>query len=207
MILRPSSVSVTTSPRRPFDVAGAAGSGFGRRPVSDAVPGAARMREIGGRTVRFAVSSVTARFGFGVCGSISETLSTAGFGAGSCSWLSAARLWRAGFLRGDGRESRFRRATVGLERPPKPALRAGDRAGFVPRSALSFRCFGSRQQLLCPRRPWNSWLRFSRGLRVRRRRLGRSGGLGRLARGRFGRRGFGRSFLLAFGSLKSCSWP
>ena len=37
-----------------------------------------RMREIGGRIVRLTVSSVTIRFGFGVCGSISETVSTVG---------------------------------------------------------------------------------------------------------------------------------
>jgi hypothetical protein len=41
------------------------------------------MREIGGRMVRFAVSAEAARFGFGTCGSISETLSTAVFGSGS----------------------------------------------------------------------------------------------------------------------------
>ena len=41
------------------------------------------MREIGGRMVRFTASSETARFGFGMCGSISETLSIAGFGSGS----------------------------------------------------------------------------------------------------------------------------
>ena len=36
-----------------------------------------RMREIGGRIVRLTDSSVAMRFGFGVCGSISETVSTA----------------------------------------------------------------------------------------------------------------------------------
>jgi hypothetical protein len=34
--------------------------------------------------VRFTASPETARFGLGMCGSISETLSTAGFGSGSC---------------------------------------------------------------------------------------------------------------------------
>jgi hypothetical protein len=37
-----------------------------------------RIREIGGRIVRF-ISSLGARLGFGVCGSMSETLSTGGF--------------------------------------------------------------------------------------------------------------------------------
>jgi hypothetical protein len=41
------------------------------------------MREIGGRNVRFTASPETARFGLGTWASISETLSTAGFGAGS----------------------------------------------------------------------------------------------------------------------------
>jgi hypothetical protein len=40
------------------------------------------MREIGGRIVRLVPSSVEARFGLGACGSISETLSTAGFTGG-----------------------------------------------------------------------------------------------------------------------------
>ena len=37
-----------------------------------------RIREIGGRMVRLTDSSVVTRFGFGVCGSISETVSTVG---------------------------------------------------------------------------------------------------------------------------------
>jgi hypothetical protein len=37
-----------------------------------------RIREIGGRIVRLTDSSVAIRFGFGVCGSISETVSTVG---------------------------------------------------------------------------------------------------------------------------------
>jgi len=41
------------------------------------------MREIGGRNVRFTASPDTARFGLGTWASINETLSTAGFGAGS----------------------------------------------------------------------------------------------------------------------------
>lgn len=40
------------------------------------------MREMGGRKVRFTASSETARFGFGTCSSISETVSITGFGAG-----------------------------------------------------------------------------------------------------------------------------
>jgi len=44
--------------------------------------GVARMREIGGRIARFTASSLGARFVFGACGSISETLSIAGLGGG-----------------------------------------------------------------------------------------------------------------------------
>jgi len=45
--------------------------------------GVARIREIGGRKVRFTASSETTRFGFGACSSISETVSITGLGAGA----------------------------------------------------------------------------------------------------------------------------
>jgi hypothetical protein len=46
------------------------------------------MREIGGRKVRFTASSETARFGFGTCSSIRETVSITGFGAGAVSGVA-----------------------------------------------------------------------------------------------------------------------
>jgi hypothetical protein len=76
MILRPSSVSTTSSPSPTGAGANAGGgSAFGG---SGAKADVLRIREIGGRIVRF-ISSLGARLGFGVCGSMSETLSTGGF--------------------------------------------------------------------------------------------------------------------------------
>ena len=96
MIFRPSSVSVSTSPISSAEVtaAGAAvtsGAGSG-------AAGVARIREIGGRKGRFTPSAAGARFGFGVCGSIRETLSTTGFGAGTGSEADGAAGLAGGFF-------------------------------------------------------------------------------------------------------------
>ncbi|MBA3544670.1 MAG: hypothetical protein H0T83_09570 [Chthoniobacterales bacterium] len=53
--------------------------------------------EIGGSTERLAVASEAARFGFGICGSISETASVAGFGGGGAGAVGAG-AGAVGFL-------------------------------------------------------------------------------------------------------------
>lgn len=76
MILRPSSVSAASS-----SAAGGAGAGGGGSTFAGSGAAAGvRIREMGGRMARL-VSSPGARFGFGACGSISDTLSITGFGA------------------------------------------------------------------------------------------------------------------------------
>lgn len=87
MILRPSSVSIVSSPAAGATAAGAAGGGstFVGSGGADGV----RMREIGGRIIRL-ISSFAARFALGACGSINETLSTADFAGsgGGAGWLA-----------------------------------------------------------------------------------------------------------------------
>src|ERR1041385_5278037 len=97
MILRPSSVSVSIPPA---SSAGgeATGGGVSSR-ITSGVGGLARIREVGGRIVRFTDSSGGTRFGFGTCGSINETLSTVcfgrGAGAGSIGGAVLAGVFRA----------------------------------------------------------------------------------------------------------------
>ena len=149
----------------------------------------ARMREIGGRIVRLTDSSVAARFGFGVCGSISETVSTVGFRRRlGRDWCGLRRL----LFRRDRRESRLGRRHgrvagrhLGLFGPIGRCLPVD--FGSDP---LAFGCLGCSSGL-------------DRSAGASRRRLGRSGGLRRVLR----RLGFGRRFRWHLNSLKICSWP
>src|SRR5450432_433257 len=81
MILRPSSVSSIASVVS-LVTAGAAGVTVFDGEAGSTTGGVGRIREMGGKNERLPPSSDGTRFGFGVCRSISETLSTTGLGGG-----------------------------------------------------------------------------------------------------------------------------
>src|SRR5262245_31829625 len=84
IIFRPSSVSTGLSSAFGPASSGATGDGSGSDRIGSGKTVEARIREIGGRMLRFVTSSTERRV-LGTCGSISETLSTTGLAAGGAS--------------------------------------------------------------------------------------------------------------------------
>lgn len=109
MIFRPSSVSVTASPTAAGGSTATGTAGFSA--TGAGAVGIARMREMGGRKVRFTASSETARFGFGTCSSIRETVSITGFGTGGGS-ATAGGAFGGAFLAVIGAKADFVAGTV-----------------------------------------------------------------------------------------------
>ena len=164
--------------------------------------GVARMREIGGRNERFTASSEDRRFGFGVCGSINETLSTAGFGTGGS---GAAQRFRAlaGFFAVIGAKADF----VARTAPPVWASAPPVAASWFRRARQVLSAWPQRGASSCF---WLSSWTFSRACprRGNESTTWRTRSLSRFAcRRALGAWFWSSSFSLAFKFLKICSWP
>lgn len=96
------------------------------------------MREIGGRTERLAASSEIGRFGFGVCGSINETVSTTGLGGGAGAAGASGFGTLAGFRAVMGAKAERVGATVAAGLRGEAGGFSGAGAGLVASITGSF---------------------------------------------------------------------
>ena len=192
MILRPSSVSASTSAvSSPVEAAGATVElrhELGRRSRFSRGYG-----KSAAGSVRLTASSVAIRFGFGVCGSISETVSTVGLvGASGAIGAGCGGL----LFRRDRRETDLAGVTAGL---------LGTISGCRPDRSLPARSTLGATSLS------SVVLDALAGLTATRERVDddlADGGLRpSCAQARLARRGFGRRFRGHLNSLKICSWP